>query len=301
MTVLRYKSAKYSVERPLHIGAALAGATPEQLEELTAFGLPLGEAFQLRDDLLGVFGDPQVTGKPAGDDLVEGKRTVLVALGARPRAQPTLIVPRNRSRSVVGAQTRRQDVPAGQADGAVLNRHATVVDCARTLPFDEALAVADSALRRPEVDRGLLLEMAAALPRGRERVERVVRHADGLAANPFESVARAIALDVPGLLVVAQGWVGGNDHSDLVDHRLGIAVECESWLWHGNEDAWRKDVARFTRIALEGWIIVRLLWHDVMYRPDTVRAQLEAAVALGRARRDTFPYAARAGRQAERR
>ena len=80
MTVLRYKSAKYSVERPLHLGAALAGATPEALAELTAFGLPLGEAFQLRDDLLGVFGDPAVTGKPAGDDLVEGKRTVLVAL-----------------------------------------------------------------------------------------------------------------------------------------------------------------------------------------------------------------------------
>jgi geranylgeranyl diphosphate synthase type I len=80
MTVLRYKSAKYSVERPLHIGAALAGATPAQLDELTAFGLPLGEAFQLRDDQLGVFGDPAATGKPAGDDLVEGKRTVLVAL-----------------------------------------------------------------------------------------------------------------------------------------------------------------------------------------------------------------------------
>jgi geranylgeranyl diphosphate synthase type I len=80
MTVLRYKSAKYSVERPLHIGAALAGATPEQLGELTAFGLPLGEAFQLRDDQLGVFGDPEATGKPAGDDLIEGKRTVLVAL-----------------------------------------------------------------------------------------------------------------------------------------------------------------------------------------------------------------------------
>ena len=80
MTVLRYKSAKYSIERPLHIGAALAGATPETMAELTAFGLPLGEAFQLRDDLLGVFGDPESTGKPAGDDLVEGKRTVLVAL-----------------------------------------------------------------------------------------------------------------------------------------------------------------------------------------------------------------------------
>jgi geranylgeranyl diphosphate synthase type I len=80
MTVLRYKSAKYSIERPLHIGAALGGATPDQLTALTRFGLPLGEAFQLRDDLLGVFGDPATTGKPAGDDLVEGKRTVLVAL-----------------------------------------------------------------------------------------------------------------------------------------------------------------------------------------------------------------------------
>jgi geranylgeranyl diphosphate synthase type I len=80
MTVLRYKSAKYSIERPLHIGAALAGADATTLEELGRFGLPLGEAFQLRDDLLGVFGDPEVTGKPAGDDLSEGKRTVLVAL-----------------------------------------------------------------------------------------------------------------------------------------------------------------------------------------------------------------------------
>ena len=80
MTVLRFKSAKYSIERPLHIGATLAGGTPDQLGQLTAFGLPLGEAFQLRDDLLGVFGDPSATGKPAGDDLVEGKRTVLVAL-----------------------------------------------------------------------------------------------------------------------------------------------------------------------------------------------------------------------------
>jgi geranylgeranyl diphosphate synthase type I len=80
MRVLRYKSAKYSIERPLHVGASLAGAAAPLLEKLGAFGLPLGEAFQLRDDLLGVFGDPFVTGKPAGDDLTEGKRTVLVAL-----------------------------------------------------------------------------------------------------------------------------------------------------------------------------------------------------------------------------
>lgn len=80
MKVVRYKAAKYSVERPLHIGAALAGADADMIGTLSDYGLPLGEAFQLRDDLLGVFGDPEVTGKPAGDDLVQGKRTVLVAL-----------------------------------------------------------------------------------------------------------------------------------------------------------------------------------------------------------------------------
>lgn len=78
--VLIYKSAKYSIESPLAIGALLGGGSDEQVAALRAFGLPLGIAFQLRDDLLGVFGDAAVTGKPSGDDLLEGKRTVLVAL-----------------------------------------------------------------------------------------------------------------------------------------------------------------------------------------------------------------------------
>ena len=78
--VMLYKTAKYSIEAPLLIGAAFAGAEPGLLRGLSAFGIPLGMAFQLRDDILGVFGDPAVTGKPAGDDLREGKRTVLVAL-----------------------------------------------------------------------------------------------------------------------------------------------------------------------------------------------------------------------------
>ena len=78
LDVLRYKSAKYSVEHPVVLGAALAGAPEPVLERCAAFALPLGEAFQLRDDVLGVFGDPATTGKPAGDDLREGKRTVLV-------------------------------------------------------------------------------------------------------------------------------------------------------------------------------------------------------------------------------
>ena len=77
--VLSYKSAKYSVEQPLLLGAALGGADEDQLQEISRFGLPLGQAFQLRDDVLGIFGDPAATGKPAGDDIREGKRTVLIA------------------------------------------------------------------------------------------------------------------------------------------------------------------------------------------------------------------------------
>src|SRR5258705_11906009 len=80
--IARYKSGKYTVERPLHLGAALAGRLDDLREPLTAYGLPLGEAFQLRDDLLGVFGDAGVTGKPVGDDLREGKPTALVAIAA---------------------------------------------------------------------------------------------------------------------------------------------------------------------------------------------------------------------------
>lgn len=76
--VNRFKSAAYTIERPLHIGACLAGGSAEMIRELRNYGRDIGIAFQLRDDLLGVFGDPTKTGKPAGDDLREGKRTVLV-------------------------------------------------------------------------------------------------------------------------------------------------------------------------------------------------------------------------------
>ena len=78
--VIRFKSAKYTIEHPLLIGAAVGGVDAADMAHLSEYGLALGEAFQLRDDVLGVFGDPTATGKPAGDDLREGKRTVLVAL-----------------------------------------------------------------------------------------------------------------------------------------------------------------------------------------------------------------------------
>ena len=77
--ISRFKSGKYTVERPLHLGAALAGRLDNLAAPLSAYGLPLGEAFQLRDDLLGVFGDAGITGKPVGEDLREGKPTLLFA------------------------------------------------------------------------------------------------------------------------------------------------------------------------------------------------------------------------------
>jgi geranylgeranyl diphosphate synthase, type I len=80
LRISRYKTAAYTVERPLHLGAAIAGADDTTIAALRRYGTDLGIAFQLRDDLLGVFGDPAVTGKPAGDDLREGKLTLLVAL-----------------------------------------------------------------------------------------------------------------------------------------------------------------------------------------------------------------------------
>jgi geranylgeranyl diphosphate synthase type I len=88
LRVARFKAAKYTIEGPLLMGAAFADGSPAVMTALSSYGLPLGEAFQLRDDVLGVFGDPSTTGKPAGDDLREGKRTVLVA-ATMTRADPS--------------------------------------------------------------------------------------------------------------------------------------------------------------------------------------------------------------------
>lgn len=88
LTVVRLKTARYTIERPLQLGAALADADARTLDACSAYALPLGEAFQLRDDLLGTFGDPHVTGKPVTEDLRSGKATVLMALAVR-RASPS--------------------------------------------------------------------------------------------------------------------------------------------------------------------------------------------------------------------
>jgi geranylgeranyl diphosphate synthase type I len=106
--VIRFKSAKYTVEHPLLIGATTGGLDDAGLRALSRYGLDLGRAFQLRDDLLGVFGDPGETGKPAGDDLREGKRTVLLA--------HALAGTDDSGRARVEALLGRPDLDAGQVD-----------------------------------------------------------------------------------------------------------------------------------------------------------------------------------------
>lgn len=109
MKVIRYKTAKYTVEHPLHIGAGLGGAHPALREVFTDYGLPLGEAFQLRDDLIGLFGDPATTGKPNTDDISAARPTALIALtrqAATPAEQAELTALLGR-RTLTAPQLRR--------------------------------------------------------------------------------------------------------------------------------------------------------------------------------------------------
>lgn len=156
--VVRQKSARYSVEQPLMLGAALASGDDEAIGAMSAFGLPLGEAFQLRDDLLDLFGDPDQLGKPAGADLREGKRTVVVTI-ALARASA-------RVRQRLLDQVGREDLTADQIaqlcsdlldSGAV----AEVEDLIQALT-DEAFATLHS-LRLEKQGAAMLHQLARAV------------------------------------------------------------------------------------------------------------------------------------------
>lgn len=177
------------------------------------------------------------------------------------------------------------DVPEKEVHREVTAPARTVVDCARTLPFDEALAVADSALRSGLVDRHDLALAVARAPRiGRAAAHRVVEAADPRAANPFESVLRAIALDVPGLRVEPQGHVPGVGWVDLLDARLGLVVEAESFEFHSSKEALRRDVRRYTACTRRGLSVVRFLWEEVMFDPEHVREVLVDVTVMSEAR-----------------
>lgn len=150
-TVAVYKSARYSVEAPLVLGATMAGGSEQQLEALSGYGVPVGTAFQMRDDILGVFGDPEVTGKPAGDDLREGKRTVLIELARREMAAG----PRTTLDELLGDDGLALDqirmLQRAIADAGALERLEGMID--------RAVGGALEALRDAELSRGAVLEL----------------------------------------------------------------------------------------------------------------------------------------------
>jgi very-short-patch-repair endonuclease len=181
-----------------------------------------------------------------------------------------------------GVEIRWLDLPRRDIHrGLVTTPSRTLVDCLRRYPFDAGLCIADSALRNG-FPQGLLDQLAReARGPGAARVKIVAKHADGRAANAFESVLRAICLGVDGLSVEPQVSVGSGSflgRPDLVDRRLGLVIEADSFEFHGTRKALHADMRRYNAFVLDGWTVLRFAWEDVMFRPDIVRSQLQAAV-----------------------
>lgn len=171
----------------------------------------------------------------------------------------------------------------GAVDGLATSPEVTLEQCLRHLPFDEALAVADSALRAGFGSQALAALADRARGPGSPQIVRVAQLATPDAANPFESVLRAIAIDVPGLCVEPQVVIRDGAfvvRPDLVDERLRIVVEADSFEWHGGRAALAADARRYNMLVVAGWIVLRFSWEDVMFRADEVRRVLAEAVAL---------------------
>ena len=180
-----------------------------------------------------------------------------------------------------GAVVLRAELRPADVDGHWTSRERTLEQCLRRLPFDEALCVADSA-RREGLGQGVLDTMAErASGPGAAQLRRVAGSCTPLAANPFESTARAIALGVPGLTVVPQVVLEGlGFRADLVDERLRVVIKCDSFEWHGKRSALERDARRYNAMVSQGWIVLRLVHDDVMGRPDAVEELLCEVVAL---------------------
>lgn len=171
-------------------------------------------------------------------------------------------------------------VPRGDLDGWATSKVRTVLDCASELPFDEALAVADSALRHGDVTRE---DLEAALPvDASAAARRVIEHASPLAANPFESVLRAILIEA-GIELVPQWATTIGDvtyHPDLAEPIRGIAIEANSWKHHASKADHDADCVRYNALVIGGWIVLRFTWEQVMFAPHEVVATVRAALEL---------------------
>lgn len=195
---------------------------------------------------------------------------------------PSVAVPRNRNVPAhrrAGVHVRYVNLDAGDINGLATSPIATVMACAAWLPFDEALAVPDSALRHGQVTHDGLLRRAARMPdRYRARCQTVAERADGRAANPFESVLRAIASEVPGLRVEPQVWIDGVGRPDLLNPVLGLVLEADSFEFHGRRRALRRDCERYNALVVRGWRVLRFTWEHVMFQPELVRETLTGVV-----------------------
>ena len=198
-------------------------------------------------------------------------------------ASPCVAVPRNRKverHRRHGTRLRYVDIDPADVSGMATRAVPTVLACAAHLPFDEALSIADSALRHLDVTRLSLVQRAELMPdRYRARCLRVATLADGRAANPFESVLRAIALGVTGLNVEPQVWVDDIGRPDLLDARLGVVIEADSFEFHGRRKALKADCVRYNAFVGAGLTVVRFSWEHVMLEPDYVRDVLATVVA----------------------
>lgn len=195
------------------------------------------------------------------------------AMKTQPR-EPEVAVPRDRKVPAsrrVGVRVVWIDLAQDDLAHGVTSPLRTVIDCARRLPFDEALAIADSALREGAITRDELLAVRVR-GAGAAAVRRVLDHADGRGANPFESVLRAHCLDA-GLEVSPQAAVDlgtGIVHPDLVCHSARAVFEADSWTHHATRDAHKRDCARYNLLVLHGWRVFRFTWEQVMLEPSYV-------------------------------
>ena len=222
---------------------------------------------------------------------VLGLRSAALSYGWKVRTlpeRPEVIVPRGRKvrdEARTRATLRHALLDPHEVERGVTSPLRTVVDCARHLPFDEALSVADSALRSGVLCSVDLARAASSTQgAGRARVLRVLANAHRKAANPFESSLRAIALDVPGLAVVPQVGVqiagGLRVVPDLVDVSLGLVLEADSHEFHTGRSRLTSDCWRYDELVLARWRVLRFTWEQVMFQQTWVRSVLERAVAL---------------------
>ncbi len=200
---------------------------------------------------------------------------------------PVLHVTVSRHRSRVsqpaGVKIHSRDLPAAERKAGTTNALHTVVDCARTCPVPQALAIADTAVRTALVRASELREATASLRGiGAIGARRIAGWVDARAASPLESALRGLLLDngftqfEPQLVVVHEGRRIAT--VDLGDRASGLLLEADSFLWHGQRAALERDARRYDELVSRGFLILRFTWEQVLSDPSWVLAMVRRAL-----------------------